>query len=70
MDNIYELEANTIGSMVLDYGKFQEAQEKGLLPEDFEFLSYRQAYEIMIEKNANEIKTHGTRETIVCEMIP
>ena len=57
MDNIYELEANTIGSMVLDYGKFQEAQEKGLLPEDFEFLSYRQAYEIMIDKNANDIVT-------------
>jgi replicative DNA helicase len=57
MDNIYELEANTIGSMILDYGKFQEAQEKGLLPEDFEFLSYRQAYEIMIDKNANDIVT-------------
>lgn len=57
MDNIYELEANTIGSMILDYGRFQEAQEKGLLPEDFEFLSYRQAYEIMIDKNANDIVT-------------
>ncbi len=57
MDNIYELEANTIGSMVLDYGKFQEAQEKGLLPEDFEFFSYRQAYEIMLDKNANDIVT-------------
>jgi replicative DNA helicase len=57
MDNIYELEANTIGSMILDYSKFQDAQDKGLLPEDFEFISYRQAYEIMLEKNANDIVT-------------
>jgi len=57
MDNIYELEANTLGSMILEYSKFQEAQEKGLMPDDFETYSYREAYQIMLEKNANDIVT-------------
>jgi len=57
MDNTYELEANTIGSMILDYSKFQDAQEKGLMPDDFEYTSYRKAYEIMLDKNANDIVT-------------
>ena len=57
MDNIYELEAITLGSMILEYSKFQEAQEKGLMPDDFETYSYREAYQIMLEKNANDIVT-------------
>jgi len=60
MDNIYELEANIIGSMVLDYKRFQSAQEKGLMPDDFDVISYKNAYEIMIRENANDIVTIRT----------
>lgn len=60
MDNIYELEANIIGSMILDHKRFQSAQEKGLMPEDFDVTSYRNAYEIMIKENANDIVTIRT----------
>lgn len=60
MDNIYELEANIIGSMVLDYKRFQGAQEKGLMPDDFDVISYKNAYEIMIRENANDIVTIRT----------
>ena len=60
MDNIYELEANIIGSMILDHKRFQSAQEKGLMPEDFDVISYRNAYEIMIKENANDIVTIRT----------
>lgn len=57
MDEIYELEANILGSMILDYKRFQSGQEKGLIPDDFEVNSYRRAYEIMLEENANDIVT-------------
>ena len=60
MDNIYELEANILGSMVLDYKRFQSAQEKGLMPDDFEVYSYKEAYEIMVRENANDIVTIRT----------
>ena len=54
---IYELEANLLGAMVLDHKKFMKAQEDGLLPEDFENSSYRKAYEVMIDNQASDIVT-------------
>jgi replicative DNA helicase len=55
--SIYELEANVVGAMILSHDKFREAQENGLLPEDFEKRSYAKAYEIMLEKQACDIVT-------------
>ena len=54
---IYELEANLLGAMVLDHKRFMKAQEDGLLPEDFENTSYRKAYEVMIDNQASDIVT-------------
>jgi len=54
---IYELEANLIGAMALDRKRFKQAQEDGLLPEDFENTAYRKAYEIMLDKQASDIVT-------------
>ena len=54
---IYELEANLLGAMVLDHKRFMKAQEDGLLPEDFENSSYRKAYEVMIDNQASDIVT-------------
>ena len=58
MDNdIYELEANLLGSMILDEKKFLKGQEEGLLPEHFECKPYRIAYELMLEAQASDIVT-------------
>ena len=54
---IYELEANLLGAMILDHKRFMKAQEAGLLPEDFETSSYRQAYEVMLDAKASDIVT-------------
>ena len=54
---IYELEANLLGAMVLDHKRFMKAQEDGLLPEDFENSSYKKAYEVMLENQASDIVT-------------
>ena len=54
---IYELEANLLGAMVLDHKRFMKAQEDGLLPEDFENNSYKKAYEVMIDNQASDIVT-------------
>ena len=54
---IYELEANLLGAMILDQKRFMKAQEAGLLPEDFETSSYRQAYEVMLDAKASDIVT-------------
>lgn len=54
---IYELEANLLGAMVLDHKRFMKAQEGGLLPEDFENNSYKKAYEVMIDNQASDIVT-------------
>ena len=54
---IYELEANLLGAMILEHKKFLKAQEEGVLPEDFETHSYRKAYEVMLETQASDIVT-------------
>ena len=54
---IYELEANLLGAMILEHKKFLKAQEEGILPEDFETYSYRKAYEVMLESQASDIVT-------------
>ena len=54
---IYELEANLLGAMILEHKKFMKAQEEGLLPEDFETHSYKKAYEVMIDAQASDIVT-------------
>ena len=54
---IYELEANLLGAMILEHKKFIKAQEEGLLPEDFETASYKKAYEVMIQAQASDIVT-------------
>ena len=54
---IYELEANVLGAMILSHEKFKEAQELGLDPEEFENKSYKRAYEIMLDKQASDIVT-------------
>lgn len=54
---IYELEANLLGAMILEHKKFLKAQEEGILPEDFETHSYRKAYEVMLESQASDIVT-------------
>lgn len=53
----YELEANLIGSMLLNGKYFKRSQEDGLLPEDFENKTFRQAYEVMIKRQAADIVT-------------
>ena len=55
--SIFELEANIIGAMVLSFDKFKDAQEEGLLPEDFATTSYRKAYKIMLDKQASDFVT-------------
>jgi len=54
---IYELEANILGAMILDHKRFKKAQDEGLLPEDFETYSYRKAYEVMLDTQASDIVT-------------
>ena len=54
---IYELEANVLGAMILSHEKFKEAQDLGLDPEEFENRSYRKAYEVMLDKQASDIVT-------------
>lgn len=54
---ILDLEANLIGSMTLDHKRFLEGQEEGLLPEHFENISYRKAYEVMLEHQASDMVT-------------
>ena len=54
---IYELEANLLGAMILEHKKFMKAQEEGLLPEDFETTSYKKAYEVMIQAQASDMVT-------------
>lgn len=54
---IYELEANLLGAMILDHKRFKKAQEEGLLPEDFETYSYKKAYEVMLDTQASDIVT-------------
>jgi replicative DNA helicase len=54
---IYELEANLLGAMILDHKRFKKAQDEGLLPEDFETYSYRKAYEVMLDTQASDIVT-------------
>lgn len=54
---ILDLEANVIGSMTLDHKRFLEGQEEGLLPEHFENISYRKAYEVMLEHQASDMVT-------------
>lgn len=54
---IYELEANVLGAMVLSNDKFRTAQDIGLEPSEFENYSYKTAYEIMIDKQASDIVT-------------
>tara|TARA_X000001316_G_C922311_1_gene37398 strand:- start:2582 stop:3883 length:1302 start_codon:yes stop_codon:yes gene_type:complete len=53
----YELEANLIGSMLLSGKYFKRSQEDGLMPEDFENKTFRQAYEVMIKRQAADIIT-------------
>jgi len=54
---IYELEANILGAMVLEHSKFIKAQEEGLIPNDFEYLPYKKAYEVMLDTQASDIVT-------------
>lgn len=54
---ILDLEANLIGSMTLDHKRFLEGQEEGLLPEHFENVAYKKAYEVMLEHQASDMVT-------------
>jgi replicative DNA helicase len=62
MDNTYELEENIIGSMILEHDCFRLAQDRGLLPNDLVNHAFKKAYEIMLDKNTNDIIT--IKETI------
>lgn len=62
MDNkITDLESNLIGSMILEQALFNKAQESGLMPDDFEYQSYREAYRTMIEANTSDVVTLSTK---------
>ena len=62
MDNkITDLESNLIGSMILEQALFNKAQESGLMPDDFEYQSYKEAYRTMIEANTSDVVTLSTK---------
>ncbi|MDB9705195.1 replicative DNA helicase [Gammaproteobacteria bacterium] len=61
MDKITDLESNIIGSMILEGDQFHKAQESGLMPDDFEYRSYREIYQSMIEANSADIVTLTTK---------
>jgi len=54
---IYELEANIIGAMILSHAKFQDAQDLGLEPEEFESVAYGTAYTTMLDLRASDMVT-------------
>lgn len=61
MDKITDLESNIIGSMILEGEQFHKAQESGLMPDDFEYRSYREIYQSMIDANSADIVTLTTK---------
>lgn len=61
MDKITDLESNIIGSMILEGKQFHKAQESGLMPDDFEYRSYREIYQSMIDANSADIVTLTTK---------
>lgn len=54
---IYELEANIIGAMILSHAKFQDAQDLGLEPEEFDSVAYNKAYTTMLDLRASDMVT-------------
>jgi len=54
---IYELEANIIGAMILSHAKFQDAQDLGLEAEEFESVAYSKAYTTMLDLRASDMVT-------------
>ena len=51
----FELEENVMGSMILNKKCFDKAIDKGLQPEDFEKYSFKKCFELMLQKQTQDI---------------